>query len=79
MQKPAGLYQLLLCPDEPWHTVHIDIVMDLPEDEGCSVIMMVVDHFSKICSFDPLHSTTAPVVAAAFFRDIVAHHGLPRQ
>ena len=43
------------------------------------MIMMVVDRFSKMCSFVPLCSTTAPAVAAAFFRNVVAHHGLPRQ
>ena len=43
------------------------------------MIMTVVDHFSKMCSFVPLRSTTAPAVAAAFFRNIVTHHGLPHQ
>ena len=43
------------------------------------MIMTVVDRFSKMCSFVPLRSTTAPAVAAAFFRNVMAHHGLPCQ
>ena len=54
-------------------------MMDLPEDEGCSMIMMVVDRFSKMCSFVRLCLTTAPAVAAAFFRNVMAHHGLTCQ
>ena len=43
------------------------------------MIMTVVDRFSKMCTFVPLCSTTAPEVVAAFFRNIVAHHGLPQK
>ena len=43
------------------------------------MIMTVVDHFSKMCSFVLLRLTTAPAVAATFFRNVVARHGLPRQ
>ena len=43
------------------------------------MIVTVVDRFSKMCSLVLLCSTTAPAVAAAFFRNVVAHHGLPCQ
>ena len=59
--------------------VYIDFVTDLPENEGCSTIMTVVDRFSKMCSFVHPSSTTAASVATAFYKKVVAHHGLPKQ
>ena len=78
-QKPIGLYQPLPCPDTPWYAVHIDLITNLPVYEGCSIVLTLVDRFSKMCSFIPLNSTTATSIASAFFKEVVAHHGLPRQ
>ena len=55
---------------------HINFITDLPEDEGCSTIMTVVDRFSKIYSFVPLSSTTAASVVTAFFKEVVVHYAL---
>jgi hypothetical protein len=45
---------------------------------GKSVILTVVDHFSKFAHFIPLrHPYSAASVARAFFDDIVRLHGLP--
>ena len=46
---------------------------------GKSVILTVVDRFSKYCHFIPLaHPYTAESVAQAFFADIVRLHGVPQ-
>ena len=50
--------------------VHIDFITDLLEDEGFSAAMIVVDRFSKMCSFVPLSSTTAASVATTFFKNL---------
>ena len=46
---------------------------------GKSVIITVVDRFSKFAHFIPLaHPYTAALVARAFFNDIVRLHGFPQ-
>ncbi|KAF0899555.1 hypothetical protein E2562_020761 [Oryza meyeriana var. granulata] len=51
----------------------------LLKKEGKSVILTVVDRFSKYCHFIPLaHPYTAETVAQAFFSDIVRLHGIPQ-
>ena len=54
-------------PGKPWEHVHIDFVVELPEVNGCSTVMTVVDRFSKMAYFVPLADTSATSVADAFF------------
>jgi hypothetical protein len=56
----------------------MDFIEALPKVHGKSVILTVVDRFSKYAHFIPLgHPYTAASVAKAFFNDIVRLHGLP--
>ena len=56
----------------------MDFVEALPKVHGKSVILIVVDRFSKYAHFIPLgHPYTASSVARAFFNDIVRLHGFP--
>ena len=64
-------------PSAPWDQIHIDFVTELPADDGHTTVMTVVDRFSKMASFVPLRATDAKSVADAFFRQVVAQHGLP--
>ncbi|KAF0921357.1 hypothetical protein E2562_003150 [Oryza meyeriana var. granulata] len=62
-----------------WADIGLDFVEALPKVGGKSVILMVVDRFSKYCHFIPLaHPYTAETVAQAFFSDIVHLHGIPQ-
>jgi hypothetical protein len=55
----------------------MDFIEALPKVHGNSVILTVVDRFSKYAHFIPLgHPYTAASVAKAFFNDIVRLHGL---
>ena len=58
-----GFQQPLPVPGKPWEHVHIDFVVELPESEGCSTVMTVVDRFSKMAFFVPLAATDAASVA----------------
>jgi hypothetical protein len=61
-----------------WADIAIDFIKDLPKVAGKSVILTVVDHFSKYTHFIPLgHPYTAASVARAFFDGIVRLHGFP--
>jgi hypothetical protein len=75
---PAGLLPLPV-PTAAW--AGIGFVEALPRVRGKSVILTVVDRFSKYCHFIPLaHPYLAESVAQAFFTDIVrwdaAVHGV---
>jgi hypothetical protein len=50
----------------------MDFIEALPRVDGKSVILTIVDRFSKYCHFVPLaHPYSAESVAQAFFSDIV--------
>jgi hypothetical protein len=56
----------------------MDFVEGFPKVGGKSVILTVVDRFSKFAHFIPLgHPYTAASVAKAFFEEIVRLHGIP--
>lgn len=75
---PAGLLQLLEVPSAVWVDIVMDFVESLPCANGKSVILIVVDRFSKYVHFIPLgHLYSATMVAWAFFADIVRLHGIP--
>jgi hypothetical protein len=77
--RPAGLLQPLPVPSAVWVDIGIDFIEALPKVQGKTVILSVVDRFSKYCHFIPLaHPYTAESVAHAFFADIVRLHGIPQ-
>jgi hypothetical protein len=56
----------------------MDFVEGFPKVGGKSIILTVVDKFSKFAHFIPLgHPYTAASVAKAFFDNIVKLHGIP--
>ena len=76
--RPGGLLQPLDIPSAVWADVAMDFIEALPRVNGKTVILTVVDRFSKYAHFIPLsHPYTAASVAKAFFQDIVCHHGMP--
>jgi hypothetical protein len=56
----------------------MDFTEALPKIGGKSVILTVIDRFSKMAHFIPLsHLYSASLVAKAFFYSIVRLHGIP--
>jgi hypothetical protein len=75
---PAGLLQPLEVPSSIWANIAIDFVEGFPHVDSKTVVLMVVDHFSKYVHFIPLgHLYTAVSVAKAFFNNIIKLHGIP--
>jgi hypothetical protein len=76
---PAGLLMLLPVPSAVWADISLDFVEALPRVNGKTIILSVVDRFSKYYHFTPLvHPYTAASVAHTFFADIVRLHGVPQ-
>ena len=76
--RPAGLLQPLEVPSQVWADISMDFIEGLPKVGGKSVILTMVDLFSKYAHFIALgHPYTAASVARAFFDGIVRLHGFP--
>ncbi len=77
-QWRIGLLQLLPIPSRPWSHIALDLVSGLPPSRGYTVILTVVDRFTKAVHFVPLPKLpsakeTAQLVIVHIFRI----HGLP--
>jgi hypothetical protein len=76
---PAGLLLPLPVPTAVWTDIGLDFIEALPRVRGKSVILTVVDRFSKYYHFIPLaHPYTAESVVQVFFAEIVRLHGVPQ-
>jgi hypothetical protein len=74
----GGLLQPLPVPEHVWSDIAMDFVEGFPRVGSKSVILIVVDHFSKMAHFIALsHQYSASSVARAFFDNIVCLHGFP--
>jgi len=80
--RPA-LYELLQplqIPFAAWTTISTHFITHLPESQGHTQIMVVVDRFTKMTHFIGLNeNTTAKDVADTFIRKIWKLHGLPTE
>lgn len=76
---PPELLSPLPLPENVWEEISMDFVDSLPPSQGKTVIMVVVDHFSKFAHFVIMqHPYTAPKVAQIFFDEIFSLYGLPK-
>uniref|UniRef100_A0A8C8DLA6 Gypsy retrotransposon integrase-like protein 1 n=1 Tax=Oryzias sinensis TaxID=183150 RepID=A0A8C8DLA6_9TELE len=75
---PAGLLHPLSTPNRPWSHLAIDFVTGLPPSRGNTVILTVIDRFSKMAHFIPLPQLpTATETADIMINHVFRHHGIP--
>ncbi|KAJ3686553.1 hypothetical protein LUZ61_015717 [Rhynchospora tenuis] len=73
-----GLLQPILVPDGAWQGISMDFIVGLPKSEGKTVILVIVDRFTKYAHFLQLaHPYTAKEVAQLFLQQVYKLHGLP--
>ena len=76
--KPAGLLQTMPIPSRPWDLVSMDFIIKLPPSHGHTIIMVVVDYFTKQAHFIPSKPPLiAYQVAKLFYAKVFKYHGLP--
>ncbi|KAL2095539.1 hypothetical protein ACEWY4_007687 [Coilia grayii] len=74
----AGLLQPLPVPSRPWSHISLDFVTGLPASEGKTVILTIVDRFSKMAHFVPLPKLPSAKETAQAVQQHVFHlHGIP--
>lgn len=62
-----------------WEAISIDFVTGLPLSNGCTVVFVVVDRFSKGVHLGSLPTNfTAYKIAELFVSIVCKHHGLPK-
>uniref|UniRef100_A0A8C9RLK8 Integrase catalytic domain-containing protein n=1 Tax=Scleropages formosus TaxID=113540 RepID=A0A8C9RLK8_SCLFO len=77
-EKAAGLLEPLPTPIQPWTHVALDFLVDLPASEGKTVVLSVVDCFSKACRLIPLPKLPNVLeVAEILFEQVFRLKGLP--
>eukprot|EP00833_Pecoramyces_ruminatium_P012026 jgi/Orpsp1_1/1186058/evm.model.c7180000096669.1 len=71
--------QPLNTPDRPWKSIEIDFLCGLPESNGYTTLMVIVDRFSKMIHLIPFKEISdAADTAKAFIKEIFRLHGLPK-
>ncbi|KAI4897414.1 hypothetical protein NFI96_032838 [Prochilodus magdalenae] len=75
---PAGKLMPLPIPARPWSHIAVDFVTDLPDSEGNTVILTVIDRFSRGVRFVPFPSLpTAFQTAECLFNYVFRFFGIP--
>lgn len=55
----------------------MDIVTDLPESEGATMIFVVVNRFTTMTDCIANGKKNSPMVAQAYFENVCKYHGFP--
>uniref|UniRef100_A0A8C6SY85 Gypsy retrotransposon integrase-like protein 1 n=1 Tax=Neogobius melanostomus TaxID=47308 RepID=A0A8C6SY85_9GOBI len=77
-QSPAGCLRPLPVPSRPWSHIALDFVTGLPVSQGNSVILTIIDRFSKSVHFVALPKLpTALETADLLVKHVVRIHGIP--
>ena len=73
-----GLLQPLPIPHQPWSSVSMDFITDLPASNSFDSIFVVVDRLTKMAHFVPCKKTSSSEDTGRFFLDnVYCYHGLP--
>ncbi|XP_020992419.1 uncharacterized protein LOC110278504 [Arachis duranensis] len=75
--RPRRLLQLLPVPKQPWVVISLNFIVQLPKSAGYTVILVVVDRFTKVGHFTALKpGFTVTNATKAFINYVVKLHGI---
>lgn len=72
---PSRLFEPLTMLQNSWSQIGLDLITDLASSQGHTVILTIVDWFSKACHLIPL--TKLPTTLQILFKEVLHHYGLP--
>src|SRR5260221_10678920 len=76
--KPYGKLKQLLIPSQPWSSISMDFIEQLPASKDFSAILVVIDHLMKEAIFIPSHNTVNTLqVAQLFLTHVFSKHRVP--
>ncbi|WVZ17774.1 hypothetical protein V8G54_010756 [Vigna mungo] len=79
IKQPGVLLQPLPIPTRVWEDITLDLITGLAPSNGYTVLLVVVDRFSKVVHIGALQSNFIAYKVVKLFVSIVCkHHGLPR-
>ena len=64
-------------PDRRFSALHLDLVGPLPESEGCTYLLTIIDRYSRWLEAVPLSDMTAKSCARALIRHWISRYGVP--
>lgn len=73
-----GFLKPLPVPDRIWSEISIDFIVDLPESNGCTNLVVITDRLGKGMICDGLPDITAETLARWFIRNFYRRHHLPK-
>ncbi len=77
-KKKYGLYRPLPIPSDPWESVSMDFMTQLPEWNGMDVIFIVIDWFSKLVQMAPIENDHDHFQLNKVVLDMwIGHHKMP--
>ena len=68
--------KLLPIPSQNWSEILIDFVIDLPENEKCYFLLLIIDKFGKRVILKFYNSMDAEAATEIFIRRFYRQHGL---
>ena len=69
---PYGILQPNEVPDQPWKSISMDFITDLPTSDGYDTVLVVIDRLTKMRHFIPCKkSLDARQFATLFLKEIV--------
>jgi hypothetical protein len=75
---PYGLLQSLPIPRQPWSSVSMDFITDLPSLRNFNAIFVFVNQLTKMVDFFPYTKTmTGEETVRLFVDNVYRYHGLP--
>ncbi|GJY67298.1 ty3-gypsy retrotransposon protein [Tanacetum coccineum] len=78
-QAIGGYLQPLATSTAIWEDVSMEFITGMPLSKGFTIVLVVVDRFSKYAHFAPLpNSFIDPTVAEVFVETVVKLHGVPK-
>jgi predicted DNA-binding protein len=64
--------------ENPWKSISLDFIIDLPPSKGFDTILTMVDRFTEMAHFLPCKKTiNSQETAELSMREVFRHHGLP--